>query len=220
MKKIVEDLIASCVSNKSFVDVGPLWETTNEKISIAHNSGASSITAIDKFPFSESLWIDFKNHLQSKNIHKCEFLSMNILEYQNKPFDIVHCGGVIYHAPDPITLIKKLRSITKEKLIITSTVTPEIISNEFGQFVLPEGSFVFVPALSSQNKRILSKHWSQFLRGRTDGGLIHDCIWKVDNYNHWWWLFTPKVLSEMYKSCGFEIESTFIKDDLCTMSLV
>lgn len=219
MSDITNKLITDCVYGKTFADIGPLWETVNERVSVAHRAGAKTVSAIDKFSFEEPHWAAFHDRMKQCGIVNYESLSLNILEYDGPAFDVVHCGGVLYHAADPIHLIKKIRSITKERLIMTSTVTPENIQNEFGTFSLPEGSMVFVPALSSDNKRILSKHWSMFLRGRTDGGLIHDCGWHVDNYDHWWWLFTPAVLIAMYTACGFKVDYTFVKDDLCTCSM-
>ncbi len=219
MKKFIEKEISRWVSGKSFLDIGPLWETVNEKVSVAYHAGAKTLTAIDQFPVDDPLWAAFHKRMNDCGVGGYTSFSCNVLDYDDKSFDVVNCGGVIYHAADPINLLKKIRTMTNERLILTSTVTPDVISNEFGDFSLPDGSVVFVPALSAKNKQILSKHWSMFLRGRTDGGLIHDCTWDVENYHHWWWLFTPAVLQAMCVSCGFVVETVFVKDDLCTLSM-
>jgi SAM-dependent methyltransferase len=214
---MIEKILSECVSGKTFADIGPLWETVNEKVSIAHKYGATSLTAIDKFHKTDPLWQKFIDRMKSQNIN-CEYLSGNVLDYKGT-FDVVTCGGVIYHAPDPIHLLKKLRQITKEKLILTSTITPAKISNEEGEFNLPEGSLVFIPALSQQNKRIISKHWDTFMMGRPDGGLMSSVVWEADNYSHWWWLFTPETLNAMCSSCGFKINATYCEEYLYTMDL-
>lgn len=217
MNSYNEKIIAKCVAGKTFADIGPLWETIHEKISVAHKHGASELTAIDLFDKNHVLWKKFTDRMKSMNI-TCNCLSGNILNYRGQ-FDVVSCGGVIYHAPDPIHLLKKLRQITKEKLILTSTITPPKISNSHGEFNLPEGAMVFVPALSENNKRILSTHWNSFMTGRADGGLQTSITWDANNYTFWWWLFTPETLNAMCASCGFRIDSVNQEDYLYTMEL-
>jgi hypothetical protein len=219
LNEFIEKSILEKVKNKSFVDVGAIWTVFNEKVSVAHKGGASSLTVIDKFDFSEIYWENFHKRMKSFNIENCSCISCNVLDYDGPKFDVVYCGGVLYHAPDPLLIIKKLRSITKERLVITSTVTPKVLTNEHGTFSLPDGGIVFVPALSKQNKMILSKHWNQFLGGRPDGGLVNDFVWDANSFQPWWWLFTPEVLLAMYVSCGFKIDGCHQKNDLFSVSL-
>lgn len=215
---IASKMVSECVQGKSFADIGPLWETVNEKISVAHQSGATSLTAIDQFPADNPFWGRFHERMKNMGIN-CKSIYSNVLDYNGEAFDVVNCGGVLYHAADPITLLKKLKSITKQRLILTSTITPKRINNEEGEFVLPDGALVFVPALSMQNKKILARHWNIFLGGRPDGGLTNETRWDINNYNHWWWLFTPSVLDGMCISCGFRILRTHAENDLYVMDL-
>ena len=218
--RIIDQFITQHVSGKTFADIGPLWETVNEKISVAHHAGATSLTAIDQFPEDDPHWTRFRNRLHELNVPNYATKSMNFMDYNGPTFDVINCGGVIYHAAEPIAFLKKLRQWANHRVILTSTITPSVISNEEGDFILPEGSVVFVPALSYKNKKIVSKYWNRFLGGRTDGGLINnDTIWDVNNWHCWWWLFTPTVLDAMCISCGFKIQRTHAENDLYTMDL-
>lgn len=217
--RIIDQLISQHVNGKTFADIGPLWETVNEKISVAHHAGATKLMAIDQFPENDPHWDRFHARMKEQRVFNYAAKSINLLDYKGEGFDVINCGGVLYHAADPIHLLKKLKELTKYRLILTSTITPNKISNEDGEFILPEGAMVFVPALSLQNKKITSRYWNVFLGGRTDGGLTNDTVWDVENYNHWWWLFTPCVLDAMCISCGFKINRTHAEHDLYTMDL-
>lgn len=216
---IIDELISKYVKDKDFADIGPLWETVNEKLSIASHFGAKSLMAIDQFPDNHPLWDAFHNRMTQGGILDYHIKSCNLLDYSGPAFDVVHCAGVIYHAPDPITFIKKLRSITKERLILTSTVMPERISNELGEFILPEGGIVFVPSLSQANKKIINAYWNRFLKGRPSGGLTDNIHWDAGNYYYWWWLFTSQVLTAMCSSCNFKVDFGCIENDVFIMSM-
>ena len=216
---ITDELISKYVKDKDFLDIGPLWETVNEKLSIASYFGAKSLMAIDQFPDNHPLWAKFHNRLADGGVLDYNVKSCNILDYSERTFDVVHCAGVIYHASDPITFLKKLRLITKERLILTSTVMPQKISNEFGEFILPEAGIIFVPCLSSNSKKIINTYWDRFLKGRPSGGLAENIYWKADNYYYWWWLFTSHVLTGMCSSCGFNVDFGHIENDVFYMSM-
>ena len=168
VEQTITKLIEQSVRNKSFADIGPLWETVNEKISVAHQFGACSLTAIDQFPANDPLWAAFNERMQTKKIQpRC--ISGNVMDYSGPAFDITHCGFVIYHAPDPLLFLKKLRAITKERLILTSLVITGSIVNDAGELSVSKDGLVFVPAISSKNKAIVRRHWSEFLGERPSG---------------------------------------------------
>lgn len=220
MMWITDDLIYQHVLNKTFVDVGPLWETIHEKVSTAHYFKAASVAAIDQWPEEHPLWLAFHERMHKLNVIDYQCYSMNVMDYTGPGFDVVYCSGVIYHAADTVGLLKKLRAITKERLILTSTITKKFIANDEGTLTIPDGSALFVPAMSPRQKAILTKEWSDLIGDRPNYGLSGDCVWRADDYYNWWWLFTPEVLDAMCVSCGFHIERTeTIGGHLYVMSL-
>ena len=49
--------ISQVAAGKSFADVGGLWGTVNEKVSVAHTHGARALTMIDVSPPDTELWV-------------------------------------------------------------------------------------------------------------------------------------------------------------------
>ena len=47
-------------------------------------------------------------------------------------YDVVHCSGVIYHVPDPFTMLRNLYMITNKHLILTSMVVVPPIHGKAG----------------------------------------------------------------------------------------
>lgn len=211
---VTDEMIRDSVRNKSFADVGPLWQTVHEKVSLAHKFGADFVTAIDQWPEIHPLWAQFKARMHKLKVPNCQCLSMNVMDYNGPPFDVVYCSGVIYHAADPVSLLKKLKSITKEKLILTSTVTKKVLTNSEGTLTLPEGAVIFVPALSPEHKKVVAKEWSGILGHQPSYGLSQACVWDANDYYNWWWLFSPEVLNAMCSSCGFKIERAHLEGEI------
>ena len=50
MRDVRDTYIRQVVAGKSFADVGGLWGTVNEKVSVAHAYGARALTMIDVSP--------------------------------------------------------------------------------------------------------------------------------------------------------------------------
>ena len=63
-----DEFIAQVVAGQTFVDVGGLWNTVSEKISVAHEHGAIELTMIDIAPPEDQQWIDFANRLQQLGV--------------------------------------------------------------------------------------------------------------------------------------------------------
>ena len=47
-------------------------------------------------------------------------------------FEMVHCSGVLYHMPNPVSTILRLRSVTERYLILSSAVVPDRIATSEG----------------------------------------------------------------------------------------
>src|SRR5579863_7682168 len=128
-------MIREHVPNLSFVDVGALWLTKNEKVSVAMLAGAKSGGIIDVTPAGHSAWAACREHCQSLGVSGYAEYSHDIndpLIHQNVgTFDFVYCSGVVYHMPSVFYTLERLFSLTNRYLMLVSMVVPEKIENEF-----------------------------------------------------------------------------------------
>jgi hypothetical protein len=200
----IDRWISELVPNKTFADVGFLWGIQNEKLSMASRCGAKTITGIDQWAPDSPLWGEFEHWMLGKNYN---IVKANFLDHDGI-YDFIHCSGVIYHCPDPITFLKKLKVSAKEYVVLTSMVTANHISNASGEMTIPDSSAVFVPALAGHDKEIIATEWNRILAGRPGAGLTGQSDFNISNYYDWWWLFTVPCLEAMCKACGFSIHGT------------
>lgn len=201
-----DEYIARLVKGKSFADVGGLWGTINEKVSIAHQHGAASLTMIDIQAERNELWQQFEARMQELGVPKYECISTDIcdpkLEKLLEPFDVVHCSGVLYHHPNPMMILMDLRRITNEYLILTSVITQQVIQNEKGKYTIPPSGVMFVPALNDAERAVLKVYWDKIGAAY---GLTEKYTYTVDDFAPWWWLPTAPALLAMCVAAGFKI---------------
>lgn len=103
-----DEYISRVVVGKTFADAGGLWGTVNEKVSLAREHGAASLTMRDVTVKEGDLWKKFRARMDRLGIRNYECLSADICDPQItdlvQPFDVVHCSGVLYHHPNPMLL--------------------------------------------------------------------------------------------------------------------
>ncbi|MHB1058751.1 MAG: hypothetical protein ACYC0F_12820 [Rhodanobacter sp.] len=206
--------ITRLVPGKSFMDVGGLWGTRNEKVSVALKAGATRATMADIAPLDHSLWRDFDNHCVQLGVGGYDKVRLDIVEPGNDAeslrHDVVHCSGIIYHLPDPYRMLANLRRIAGERLIITSMVVPEHIENAAGSLDFPADRAAFVPSLTEQTRAIVAEHFRQ--AGVSVGAITQPLdeawLWPDGNPNFgpWWWLMSPPFLRGVATVAGFIVE--------------
>ncbi|MGH8233685.1 MAG: hypothetical protein ACREPU_05745 [Rhodanobacteraceae bacterium] len=208
--------IAELVAGKSFMDVGGLWGTKNEKVSVAVNAGAARTTMADIAPLGHALWNDFDARCARLGIHGYAKRHLDIVELAQEVAEvhhqIVHCSGIIYHVPDPYRMLANLRRVTDEHLILTSMVVPESIENAAGHLTFPRDRAVFVPSMTEATRAIVATHFrghdvsiDAITRPMTENWRWPD---GVPNYGPWWWLMSPDYLCGLLEVAGFGIEDT------------
>ena len=202
-----DEYVASVVSGKTFADVGGLWGTVNEKVSVAHRHGATALTMIDITPPGSELWAKFRDRMVERGIANIRCISRDVCQLTDRditePFDVVHCSGVLYHYPNPLVMLAILRRITREHLVLTSAVTQTVIENEQGRYELPPSGAVFIPALSDSERSILKTYWQQ--HGISALGLTERCDFNIDRFAPWWWLPTSTAMTAMCRAAGFTV---------------
>lgn len=202
-----DDFLSKVLKGKSFADVGGLWGIVNEKVSVAHSLGASALTMIDVAPSDNVLWQSFETRRRTLSLPQVECLSGDVVVLaadQSCPsYDVVHCSGVLYHAPHPMLVLAALRRLSRQYLILTSSITSSRVVSKAGILELPASSCLFIPALQGKERAILSSYWSQFV-GEAALGLTKEIPnFELDDFGPWWWLPTVDALTAMCKAAGF-----------------
>lgn len=200
-----DSYIGRVVRGRSFADVGGLWGTVAEKVSVAHRHGASSVTMIDVSPPESELWPAFHRRMRRLGVAGYRTLSRDVCALRPgdvpEPFDVVHCSGVLYHHPNPMALLAALRSITAGHLILTTAITPETVVNRRGRYRVPPSGVIFVPALSEDEREVLAEHWRRVAPGAL--GIVAPASYDVADFGPWWWLPTAKAAAALCESAGF-----------------
>jgi 2-polyprenyl-3-methyl-5-hydroxy-6-metoxy-1,4-benzoquinol methylase len=202
--------IKDLVPGKSFVDVGGLWGTVNEKVTVAAKAGAASTAMLDVTPLGQPLWQAFYERCASLGVSGYQALSASIdepgLEKEVGQFDVVHCSGVIYHCPNPLHTLTQLARISREHLILTTTVIPSMVSNNKGTITVPPGGALFVPYLPHDQREILKEHWEAGGVSDAIGGITEQPLeWHVEDHGPWWWLFPVLTVRQLIMAAGFDV---------------
>lgn len=204
--------IQNIVKERTFADVGGLWGTTNEMITVAIKAGCREATMIDIQPLGNSLWKKFDAHCQSLGVsdYRCLEADATAQSFADRVgfYDVVHCSGVIYHVHEPISLLLNLRKVTKEYLILTSMIVPNVIKNSEGVLSLEGGCCYFIPLLNGDQKKVATKYFEQLqLRIAHINGDPVD-RWIVNGrprFGPWWWLLTKEYLRGVIELCEMRI---------------
>ena len=208
-----ELFIEKVVNNRSFLEVGGLWGEVNEKATVAHRHGASSISALDIWEEDNEWWQKFT--IRSKE-HGIKYYSKFVGSIDNSDIvksiplhQVVHCSGVLYHCPNPFLTISNLASVCSEYLILTSATFPNLIKSQTGGMYLDDDCAISVPALSPQKRVILNDYILDNYGGGAYGINSPVDTWYYSdsnpNYGPWWWIWTPNYLKAMVQAVGFKI---------------
>lgn len=204
-----DSFLARVVCGRSFADVGGLWGTVNEKVSVAHRLGARSLTMIDVAPADDPRWAAFEERRRQRNVPAVACLSSDVLRLAEAPdpplFEVVHCSGVLYHIPEPLRLLRALRTITQEHLVLHSLVAREEYAHAEGSLRVPDAACLFLPALAGSEQEAVSGHW----RGRVGDGAVgltrENPTWRTNDFGPWWWLPRPSALRTLCRVAGFTV---------------
>ena len=208
-KDIRDRYIARVAKGKTFAEVGGLWGTVSEKVSVASKYGAVGLTMIDAMPAFLPWWQDFHDRMTSFNIANYHCINQDITQIQladiGEPYDVVHCAGVLYHHPHPLQILVALRQITREHLIFTSAITQQVIENELGRYEIPASGVMFIPALDDAERAILTAYWRQYINNNQLIGITEKAVFDMNNFAACWWLPTATALEAMCEVAGFNV---------------
>src|SRR4051795_8279495 len=120
-----EDVVRRHAAGKSFADVGCMWKVNGRIAFVAEEAGATAVTGIDVLPATPEFEAEHaRRHSKVRFVHGD--LNDAATVAAAGPHEVVWCSGVLYHAPDPIQTLTRLRELTTELLILQTMVIPEL----------------------------------------------------------------------------------------------
>jgi len=198
--------IRRVVAGKTFIDIGGLSNVINERVSTASAAGATSVTMMDVEGPQCPWWNELRQRLKENGVTECDFISGDVLSTELEPREIVHSSGVLYHLPSPIEYIAKLRRITKEYCVLTSTTVSTRIETDSGSLSIPSSSVLFVPALSGPERQIVRDWFFRAGRGDVTERVDRFGGWKnLTNYYPNWFIPTVSAFEQMARCGGFDV---------------
>ncbi len=214
---MVNKWIKEYTKNKSFVDIGGLWNTVNERVTVAYKSEAKSVTMIDIQEKDNIWWEKFHDRCKEFEVKEYNCMVSDITQKENLQkigkFDIVHCSGILYHLQDPLVLIDHLYEITNEFLMLGTTTIPDVININNEQLVTEKGTTYFIPNLGENQKKFFKAHFDKeklSIAGISNNTPVHWYNEKGEvNYGPWWWLFTKDYIISLLALKKFEVIDTY-----------
>jgi hypothetical protein len=187
--------IAEFAPDRSFADIGGLFQLHGDVALRAHGAGATMVTLFDSGDESYGGFAE-KRRVAGPTVRFVQGdLEEGISVERIGSHDIVWCTGVIYHTPNPVLQLMHLRAITRELLYLGTHTIPEIPG--FQQ------ACIYYPYLPEKERRGHSRaHWdAECLHGI---GTPFDDQTMHGNGNFWWGI-TSSALRAMLASARFEV---------------
>jgi SAM-dependent methyltransferase len=186
-----EALVREHASGRSFLDVGCMWSVDGAICFLAEKSGASAVTGVDLMPASARF--EEERERRSSSVR---FVQGDLHDADVEAHDVVWCFGVLYHVPNPVLTLERLRALTGEVLLLGTEVIPEVPG-------IPQAC-VFYPGLDPSARRAFAPPSA----GRRAG--LTDPFDAAEGYGNWWWGITPSALRGMLGAAGFAVESMHV----------
>lgn len=186
-----EELVRRHAAGASFCDVGCMWKVSGRIAFVAEEAGATSITGVDVLPASEQFEAE-----RERRGSRVRFVHGDVNERSTieevGPHEVVWCSGVLYHAPNPVLTLTRLRELTTRLLILQTMTIPELPGVRQG--------LVFYPGLTGEERRLYHRWGEAAQRGLRDPVATEGEI----SYEPWWWGFSASSLRAMLRAAGFE----------------
>jgi SAM-dependent methyltransferase len=187
-----EELIRRHAPGRSFLDVGCMWSVDGAVAFLAEEVGATAVTGVDLMAPSQRY---AQEHARRNSVMR--FVAGDLHDpsvvAEAGVHDVVWCSGVLYHAPNPLLTLSRLRELTGELLILSTEALPELPGTSAG--------CVFYPGLDDPARRA----YTPVQAARRVG--ITEPFDPAAGFENWWWGITPSALRGMLVASGFHVES-------------
>jgi SAM-dependent methyltransferase len=172
----------------TFVDVGCMWNVHGDYAFHALAHGAVSVAGVDVEPATRE-FVERNAALGNRVRFVQADLNEPALVDRVGRFDVVFCSGVLYHVPNPLLTLQRLRQLCEKTLILTSA--------SVGEGRIPQAA-ISLPCLPAEVRDRL-----RFRRGSTQ--VLTTDFELARGYGNWFWLPTPTCLSAMATAAGFAV---------------
>jgi hypothetical protein len=186
-----QELIRRHVRGRSFADIGCMWNVNGSIAFIAEEAGATQVTGLDIMAATADYQAEHARRRSAVRFVQGD-LHDEVVAAEVGVHDVVWCSGVLYHAPNPLLTLERLRAITRQTLILATETIPEVAGLS--------QACVFFPGLSEDDRRI----HAAARPGATALGLTTPFD-RAQSYGAWWWGITPSAVRGMLRASGFEV---------------
>jgi hypothetical protein len=186
-----EELIRRHVRGRSFADIGCMWNVNGSIAFVAEEAGATQVTGLDIMAATAEYESEHARRRSAVRFVQGD-LHDDAVTAEVGPHDVVWCSGVLYHAPNPLLTLERLRAITRETLILATETIPEVAGLS--------QACVFFPGLSAEDRRI----HTAARPGMTALGLTTPFD-RAQSYGAWWWGISASAVRGMLGASGFEV---------------
>jgi hypothetical protein len=168
-----------------------MWQIEGAIAFLAEESGAQAVTGLDVMEATPGFLAERQRRGSAVRFIQGDLHDPEVLSRVGT-HDIVWCWGLLYHSPHPLMILERLRTITRELLIIGTETIPEVPG--WAQ------ACVFFPGLEGPDRQL----HAAARPGRPMAGLA-TAFDPADRYGNWWWGITRSALEGMLMACGFRV---------------
>ena len=185
-----EELVRRYAPGRSFLDVGCMWNVHGGIAFLAEEAGAAGVTGIDVMAPTPQFEAEHARRASEVRFVRGDVHDPATVAEAGR-HDVVWCYGVLYHVPDPVLTLRRLRELTGETLLLSTETLPEIPG-------LP-GACVLYPALDAAGRADYAA-----VRPGERVGVATPFVPEA-GYANWWWGITPSALRGMLAVAGLDL---------------
>ena len=182
-----EDVVRRHAAGKTFCDIGCMWKVNGRIAFVAEEAGATSVTGLDVMAATPAFETERAQRSSTVRFVRGDLHDPATVADVG-PHEVVWCSGVLYHAPNPMLTLERLRELTTELLILQTMTLPELPGVKQG--------LVFYPGVP--NPKLYARWGEQAARSLRlpEPG--------EDPYAPWWWGISQSALHAMLRAARFE----------------
>ena len=174
-------------AGRTFCDVGCMWKVNGRIAFVAEEAGATAVTGVDVMAATPEFEAERARRSSSVRFVRGDLHDPATIADVG-PHEVVWCSGVLYHAPNPVLTLQRLRELTTELLILQTMTLPELPGVRQG--------LVFYPGVPNPRQYARwGEDAARSLRLPEPG---------EDPYAPWWWGISRSALAAMLRAARFE----------------
>lgn len=168
-----------------------MWNVNGQIAFLAEQSGATTVTGLDVMRSTDEFTTEHTRRSSVVRFIQGDLHDPATVSEVGR-HDVVWCSGLLYHSPNPVLALERLRSITGQYLILATETIPEVPG-------LAQAT-VFYPGLPDGDREA---HASARPGAVALG--INTPFERSQSYGAWWWGFSRSAVTAMVRSGGFEV---------------